>query len=179
MPLPRGTAELIVTAKPGRSSWAAEEVTDTLLYVDPDAEVVQTKFEGVLIARLKTDVTEVIRVIKRFEYAFISFITPVIVRCVNASRDEVISVISRAAEKLAREGSQVALRAKLRGRSKEVLSESLIEKVIASMGIKLSRRAGKILAVEGVDDYLGVGYGITRSCGVGCTLVDLDELTII
>lgn len=177
--LPKGTAELVVTAKPGKGSWAAEEVADTLLYVDPDAEVVQTKFEGVLIARARIDVIEVVRVIKRFEYAFISFITPVIVRCVGASRDEVVSVVSRVAERLAREAPHVTLRAKLRGRSKEILSESLIEKVISSIGIKLSRRAGKILAIEGVDDYLGLSYGSTYSCGAGCTLVDLSELTII
>jgi len=179
MPIPKDSAELIITAKPGRTSWALEEVADTLLYIDPDAEVVQTVYEGVMIAKAKTSIAEAVRVIKRFEYAFISFITPVLIKCIEASTNDVINIVADIARRVASKYSQVALRVKLRGKSKEIITESLIAEVLTSAGVRLSRKASKILVVEGIDDYVGVSYGNTHSCGAGCTLVDLDELTII
>ncbi len=179
MPIPEDSAELIITAKPGKTSWALEEVADTLLYVDPNAEVVQTVYEGVMIAKARTSIAEAVRVIKRFEYAFISFITPVLIKCIEASTNDVINTIAGVVRRVAGEASQIALRVKLRGKSKEIVSESLIEEVLTSRGVKLSRKASKILVVEGIDDYVGVSYGSTRPCGAGCTLVDLDKLTII
>ncbi|GAB6147922.1 hypothetical protein JCM10135_04630 [Stetteria hydrogenophila] len=180
MPVPKGTAELIVTAKPGKTSWAIEEVADTLIPLDPEAEVSRTPYEGVILARAKTSVAEAVRAFKRFEYAFIAFITPVLVRCVNPSPGDVAEAVRLVLRRHPEGPGSVLVRVKLRGRSKRVASEREVREILAALGFSVARRGPRrILVVEGVDDYVGVSFGNTWQCGVKCTLVDLSEVTII
>lgn len=178
VPVPEGEARLVVTAKPGKTSWALDEVADTIFYVDPEAMVSEAGYEGVIVVKARASITEVVRTIKRFEYAFISFITPILFECTKTTAEDVASVVARLAGVLSKGGESVALRVKLRGKSKEVVDASLIERVLASLGIKFRRRSHRILVIEGIDDYVGVGAGNTRPCGVGCTFVDSSVLTI-
>ncbi|MCX8195916.1 MAG: hypothetical protein N3F67_02415 [Acidilobaceae archaeon] len=157
----------IAVAKPQRESWLTEELYDLLLPLDEEARVERSSFRDVLLvisARLSA--AQISAAALRQEFSFMARLVPALL-IVKASRsEEVLEAIRRVAPR-----GPVRLMVSLRGRGKGVASEEAIAGSLRSAGVQLDRRAAEAIAVESVDELFVISYGITRKCGLSCTLL--------
>ena len=165
-------AKAVITARPGRESWAAEEALDTIYTADPDARLVKTRYPGVYILDTRLGAHEISASYSRFTHAFISFITPGLIESAGPPEPLCLKVVLEHVKARAR---TISVRIKARGASKHYALQDLVAEVIHGIGLRPSRESEWLLSVEGVDDLVLAAVGLRRSCGPSCTLVHVDE----
>ena len=165
-------AKAVITARPGRESWAAEEALDTIYPADPEARLVKTGFPGVFILDTRLGAHEISARYSLFTHAFISFITPGLIEASGPPEPSCLGVLL---EHVREYTASVDIRVKARGASKHYRLQSMVARVIRDAGLRPSRGSEWLLSVEGVGSLVLVAVGLRRSCGPSCTLVYVDE----
>ncbi len=166
MPLP---PKGIAVSTPGRESWLADEVLDTLIPLDPEARVEETGFRGVLLVYSRLDAWDAARAVSRGYHSFMKRFTPAVYTTKASSMGDVEGLIIRALEDLPR--GPIRLLVSVRGEGKAYAGRSMVESLARSLGFTPSRRARMVLAVESVGDLFIAASGITGTCGPSCVTV--------
>jgi len=170
----------VAVAKPRRDSWLVEELYDTLFPGDPGARVERTRFPGVLLVYTSLEPSRLVALIRRAEHGFLQRLVPA-QRCIpNAAPGDPERLVAELASLLAAGGvSQATLIASLRGEGKRLAGgRRSLEEAMARAGVRPARRARHAVAVESVDTLIVAAAGITRGCGLGCTLIDHTSIKL-
>lgn len=145
----------VIVAKPQREGWAIEEAYDLLVPIDPSAQVVATRFRDVLVALSSAPSQLISQAAARMEFSFVSRIVPSLVALRSERQEEVLEAMRRISPEA------LLVEARLRGRSKEIMRGAPLTEA----------RRGLRLFLEGIDNLFVISYGITKRCGLGCTVV--------
>ena len=179
MPLPKAVA----TSKPKRETWMIEELYDTLIGGGLDAEIVKTRYPGVVLVYTNAEPARLSKIVYSSYHAFMKRFTPamslvhieelhselahtIVINNINSHIDNIIRLGAR------RYG--VNLIVALRGVSKDYVDRRLIENKLLSNNIHTSRRSNIVLVIESVDQFIFIASGITRYCGPGCVTMSPD-----
>ncbi|MDM7275515.1 MAG: hypothetical protein P3X22_005280 [Thermoprotei archaeon] len=163
----------IAVSKPSREYWLEEELLDALIAGDESVRVERTKFPGVLLVLSeRLNAHKVSSLASKMEFSFMSRLVPASRVLKGPGKGEVFSVILELLGGAPRAPLRVIVT--VRGHGKRVVSPEEVSSQVSSLGFTVSRRAGRALAVESVDDLFIIAYGITRVCGLNCTLLYVD-----
>ncbi|MEN2999487.1 MAG: hypothetical protein ABDH61_02800 [Acidilobaceae archaeon] len=164
----------VAIAKPQRERWLLEELYDLLIPLDEDARVERSGFRDVLLvlsSRLRPH--EISNAAQQLEFSFMSRLVPS-TSIVRAGRRE---ELFESLEPLLPSGRKLKLIVSLRGRGKEVVAEGELEALVRFRGNLLSRQSQEVLVVESLGEVFVISFGITRRCGLSCTVVVPKEPT--
>ncbi len=167
VPLPlRGVA----VSRPGRGSWLADELLDTLIPWDPEARVVETRFPGVIAVYTTLDPGQLARIISRGYHSFMKRLTPAMAMVEARGWSDIEALIRGL---LTGPPGRVRLILATRGVGKSLAGRGRLEDLVRSLGFTPSRGARMALAIESLDGLFLGAYGITSPCGPDCVTVTL------
>ncbi|MCE4622796.1 MAG: hypothetical protein F7B19_05740 [Desulfurococcales archaeon] len=166
----------IIISKPKRIQWCLEEAWDIASYLG--AEVHSTPYDGVfyLAAGIGIRREELLNAIRTYKFSFASRLV-IVNTCIsleNKDSNAVITEFSEYIEKLSESiPTPVRLISSLRGKSKQFLNDSLINNILLKNNIKIHRKSGYAIDVEGLDDFISISWGKIMSCGYRCILIGI------
>ncbi len=163
----------LAVSKPSRDYWLEEELLDAFIAGDEGVKVEKTRFPGVLLVLSeRLDAHRVSSLASKIEFSFMSRLVPASRVLMGPSRGELFNVILELLEGAPRTPLRVMVT--VRGYGKNISGSEEVSSHVSSLGFTVSRRASRAIAVESVDDLFIVAYGITRVCGLNCTLLYVD-----
>ena len=175
MPLPKAVA----TSKPKRETWMIEELYDTLIGGGLYAEIVKTRYPGVVLVYANIEPARLSKIVYSNYHAFMKRFTPAMSLIHLETRSKlsystIIDEINKHIDNTIRLGAKkhgVNIIVALRGISKSYIDKQLIENKLLSSNIRANRRSNILLIIESVDEFIFMASGITRYCGPGCVTV--------
>ncbi len=178
MSLPKAVA----TSKPKRETWMIEELYDTLIGGGLHAEIVKTRYPGVVLVYANIEPARLSKMVYSNYHAFMKRFTPAMSLIHIKNQDEILhsAIINGIDEHLnntIRLGAKkygVNLIVALRGVSKSHINKQLVEDRLLRSNIRTNRRSSIMLIIESVDEFVFIASGITRYCGPGCVTVSPD-----
>ena len=160
-----------------------EELYDTLIGGGLDAEIVKTRYPGVVLVYANAEPARLSKIVYSNYHAFMKRFTPamtlihtkepynelVYTTIINSINSHINNIIRLGAK---RHGVNLIIA--LRGVSKGYINRRLIEDKLLSNNIHTSRRSNILLIIESVDRFIFIASGITRYCGPGCVTMSPD-----
>ncbi len=150
---------LLVTAMPGRDSWALEELLDTVVEADPMAKVEATRYRGTFLVRSSLDPARLARRFLAYTHAFVARVVPVLWCGPLEELDQASWVSARY--------PGAALDVRAREPLKDRLTEALVRQTLGVRG----QGAEYVIDIENVDEVVLVSAGRLRSCGPHCVVL--------
>ncbi len=158
----------VAVSRPGRGSWLADELLDTLVPWDPGARVEETRFPGVMAVYTSLEPSQLARIVSRGYHSFMKRLTPAMAAAVANSWEDVEELVKSL---LAGPPVRVRLVIATRGAGKELAGRGRVEGLVRSLGFTPSRGARMALVLESLDNLFLGAYGITSPCGPDCMTV--------
>ncbi|AFZ70410.1 hypothetical protein Calag_0659 [Caldisphaera lagunensis DSM 15908] len=156
---------LIAVSLPNKKSWAFEEISDTIFEKDPNAYILESKYNGVFLIYLKeNNIDAIMKNVLAYQHAFLSRIVPV-----KSCGNDLKYVIENSLLILPK--GFIKLIVHLREPLKNVIKENEISDLIISYGYKLTKKSSNALILESIDEIFVSTSGIIRKCGPSCITV--------
>lgn len=155
----------IAVAKPRKDSWLYEELLDFAFIIGGDTRVEKTRFPGVFSIYSSLDARRLSRMVARMEFSFMKRLVPSGLCLVEPELSELLEGVRSL---LGGFRGEAIVSVAVRGRGKSIASEGSIERTIAGMGVRKSKKSRFMVAVESVDEVFIASFGTTGYCGYDC-----------
>ncbi|MEB3779847.1 MAG: hypothetical protein GSR85_06420 [Desulfurococcales archaeon] len=159
----------IAVSKPKRDTWMEEELLDTLIPWDPNAQIKPSGFPGVLLVYTKLDPYQLGRIISSGYHAFVKRVVPAQRCLISPSRHDLLREIEEIVMKY-RPG-RIRLSTSIRGTGKTIITHSVIEEFLRGLNVVIYRKSKTMLCIESVNELFIITLGEARFCGPDCIMI--------